>query len=293
MGQDRVYYTYIYIPATPGVCPGVTSTIRASTIINYHGINYHHFRVKVRICIYIYISVCVCDKTNPPKKKKTSYFPCLKLVTIQLLSVHISPLASQPSAWLKPFDGSIFLGWARNIVSHHGWLWTYHDISGWFMGFAMCLQHTYQLFIIFVVIHNIFTKKTVPKCNNSNSSVKDVSTEGRGHSLHKDLAVPIGITKLHMKWWPMYHVIPACLYQMAQEVRSNAPKSSQILVFSGVLMSSTLWGCGKYSAFHSLSEPSKPTSRIRFWRRSWVLTVCFLIQLVQPRIDLGKSWINS
>ena len=37
----------IYIRATPGVCPGVTLTIRASTIINYHGINYHHFRVKV------------------------------------------------------------------------------------------------------------------------------------------------------------------------------------------------------------------------------------------------------
>ena len=62
------------------------------------------------------------------------------------------------------------------------------------MGFAMCLQHTYQLFIIFVVIHNIFKKKTAPKCNKSNSSVKDVSTEGRGHSLHKDLAVAIGIT---------------------------------------------------------------------------------------------------
>ena len=47
-------YIYIYtrnawgdIRATPGVCPGVTLTIRASTIINYHGINYHHFRVKV------------------------------------------------------------------------------------------------------------------------------------------------------------------------------------------------------------------------------------------------------
>ena len=38
---------YIIIRATPGVCPGVTLTIRASTIINYHGINYHHFRVKV------------------------------------------------------------------------------------------------------------------------------------------------------------------------------------------------------------------------------------------------------
>ena len=38
---------YIYIRATPGVCPGVTLTIRASTISNYHGINYHHFRVKV------------------------------------------------------------------------------------------------------------------------------------------------------------------------------------------------------------------------------------------------------
>ena len=38
------------IRATPGVCPGVTLTIRTSTIINYHGINYHHFRVY----IYIY-----------------------------------------------------------------------------------------------------------------------------------------------------------------------------------------------------------------------------------------------
>ena len=42
-----IYNIYIYIRATPGVCPGVTLTIRASTIINYHGINYHHFRVKV------------------------------------------------------------------------------------------------------------------------------------------------------------------------------------------------------------------------------------------------------
>ncbi len=38
---------YIILRATPGVCPGVTLSIRASTIINYHGINYHHFRVKV------------------------------------------------------------------------------------------------------------------------------------------------------------------------------------------------------------------------------------------------------
>ena len=42
-----------------------------------------------------------------------------------------------------------------------------------------------------------------------------------------------------------------------------------IFEFSVMLMSSTLQGCGKYSAFHSLSEPSKPTSRIRGWR--WVL----------------------
>ena len=43
--QSRL--VHLYICATPGVCPGVTLTIRASTIINYHGINYHHFRVKV------------------------------------------------------------------------------------------------------------------------------------------------------------------------------------------------------------------------------------------------------
>ena len=45
--KAKIVHIYIYIRATPGVCPGVTLTIRASTIKNYHGINYHHFRVKV------------------------------------------------------------------------------------------------------------------------------------------------------------------------------------------------------------------------------------------------------
>ena len=45
--ESSIVCIYIYIRATPGVCPGVTLTIRASFIINYHGINYHHFRVKV------------------------------------------------------------------------------------------------------------------------------------------------------------------------------------------------------------------------------------------------------
>lgn len=73
---------------------------------------------------------------------------------------------------------------------------------------------------------------------------------------------------------PCNNCLPARLYKMAQEVRSNVP----------VLMSFTLRGCGKYSAFHSLSEPSKPTWRIRGWR--WGLTVCLLCNSV----DSTKTW---
>ena len=54
--------------------------------------------------------VCVCVWKNEPQQKiETFLLPCQKKVTINnIFPIHISGISA--SAWLKPFDGSIFLG---------------------------------------------------------------------------------------------------------------------------------------------------------------------------------------
>lgn len=208
---------------------------------------------------------CVCVKKWTQKNRNLpSSLP--KKVTIQHLSLHISGISA--SAWLKPFDGSIFLGdlQARNIekedlIMDDGYIRMINDQS--------CHLNLWNLRVSTVYLSVVGCDP--PHCSKTCTQVQRFKFNCEGWCFHWGPwpFLAQGPCRCNHTLHISDHVLPACLYKMAQEVRSKVPKSPQILEFLVMLMSSTLQGCGKYSAFHSLSEPSKPTSRIRGWR--WVL----------------------
>ena len=173
----------------------------------------------------------------------------------------------------------------------------------------MCLQYTYQFL---VVIHNIVTR-LAPKCNDSNSTLKyDASTEGCGHSLHKDLAVAMypnhykiaqevwsngtqmGVSKNRdTPKWMVYNGNPIKMGDLGVPQFKETPKSPQKpQVFGGVdvdPLSEASANILPSIRCRNLQNP--PGGNQEVLKVGW-MTVCLLIQLIQPRLDLGISWLN-
>lgn len=184
---------------------------------------------------------CVCEKMNP-KKIYTFLVPCQKRLQYNIFPIHISHWHFRRPAWLKPFDGSIFLGdfQARNIekedlIMDDGYIRMINDQS--------CHLNLWNLRVSTVYLSVVGCDP--PHCNKTCSQVQRFKFNCEGWCFHWGpwpfLAQgPCRCNHtLHM-FRPCNTCLPARLYKMAQEVRSNVPKSPQILEFSVMLMSSTL-----------------------------------------------------